>query len=158
MEEAAARKERLKALKAAQQLVEQGNTAAAAAAQEAAAAEPEKPVLKFRNYTVKDEKHIEHEKVAVMAQAALLQQLSVAPQLTRCLLLVVSAGRASAAAKASSRHRDRHKTGGSRRGGEQHARSADASPPPQLAAGCWHLLWPWVLDAPAALLPALGPS
>lgn len=64
MEEAAARKERLKALKAAQQLVEQGDTAAAAAAAQEAA-EPEKPVLKFRNYTVKDEKHIEHEKVVI---------------------------------------------------------------------------------------------
>lgn len=75
MEEAAARKERLKALKAAQQLVE-GDAAAAAAAAAQEAAEPEKPVLKFRNYTVKDEKHIEHEKVAIMGQAALLQQRS----------------------------------------------------------------------------------
>lgn len=70
MDEAAARRERLKALKAAQQLVE-GDTsagaAAAAAKAEAAAAEPaepEKPVLKFRNYTVKDEQNIQHEKVA----------------------------------------------------------------------------------------------
>jgi len=69
MDEAAARRERLKALKAAQQLVE-GDTsagaAAAAAKAEAAAAEPaepEKPVLKFRNYTVKDEQNIQHEKV-----------------------------------------------------------------------------------------------
>jgi hypothetical protein len=63
MEEAAARQERLKALKAAQQLVEGDAGATSAAQQEAAAAEPDKPVLKFRNYTVKDEKHIQHEKV-----------------------------------------------------------------------------------------------
>jgi coiled-coil domain-containing protein 12 len=64
MDEAAARRERLKALKAAQQLVE-GDAAAAGAAQAAGepAAEPEKPVLKFRNYTVKDEQHIQLEKV-----------------------------------------------------------------------------------------------
>lgn len=65
MEAAAARKERLKALKAAQQLVEGDAGATAVAQQEAAAVEPEKPVLKFRNYTVKDEQHIQHEKVCM---------------------------------------------------------------------------------------------
>ncbi|WIA09550.1 hypothetical protein OEZ86_012114 [Tetradesmus obliquus] len=71
MEDAAARRERLKALKQAAQLIESaGDDAAAAgapaAAQEAAAAEQpaEKPLLKFRNYVVKDEKNIQHEKVA----------------------------------------------------------------------------------------------
>jgi coiled-coil domain-containing protein 12 len=59
MEDAAARRERLKALKQAQQLIE-ANDADAAAAQEGQQAE--KPVLKFRNYVPKDEK-IDHEKV-----------------------------------------------------------------------------------------------
>lgn len=71
MEDAAARKERLKALRAAAQLAGGGPGEGAAAAadeaprDEAAAqqAEPEKPVLKFRNYSVKDEKNIQHEKV-----------------------------------------------------------------------------------------------
>jgi hypothetical protein len=63
MDEAAARRERLKALKAAQQLVEGDAAGVTQAAAEPAAAEPEKPVLKFRNYTVKDEQHIQHEKV-----------------------------------------------------------------------------------------------
>lgn len=70
MDEAAARRERLKALKAAQQLIEGDTSAGAAAAAAAKAggaaaeqAEPEKPVLKFRNYTVKDEQNIQHEKV-----------------------------------------------------------------------------------------------
>ena len=57
MEDAVARRERLKALKQAAQLVVDG---AGAAAEEAP--QPEKPVLKFRNYVVRDEK-IEHEKV-----------------------------------------------------------------------------------------------
>eukprot|EP00878_Enallax_costatus_P007084 GHUV01007423.1.p2 GENE.GHUV01007423.1~~GHUV01007423.1.p2 ORF type:complete len:135 (+),score=49.96 GHUV01007423.1:500-904(+) len=58
MEDAVARRERLKALKQAAQLVESGDGAAADEAQQ-----PEKPVLKFRNYVVRDEK-IEHEKIA----------------------------------------------------------------------------------------------
>jgi hypothetical protein len=73
MESAAARKERLKALKQAAQLIESGGGDAAAAAgapaaaQEAAAEQPaEKPLLKFRNYVVKDEKNIQHEKVGVL--------------------------------------------------------------------------------------------
>lgn len=72
MEEASARRERLKALKAA---------AAAAAGdappdgvapgteQQQQEAEPEKPVLKFRNYVVKDTR-IEHETVRGHGQAA----------------------------------------------------------------------------------------
>eukprot|EP00775_Hariotina_reticulata_P011163 gene11163-11313_t len=60
MEDAAARRERLKALKQAQQLIE-ANYADAAAAQDSQPAE--KPVLKFRNYVPKDEK-IDHEKIA----------------------------------------------------------------------------------------------
>jgi hypothetical protein len=70
MEDAASRRERLRALKQAAQLVESGGGDAAAvaaapsAAQEAAAEQPaEKPLLKFRNYVVKDEKNIQHEKV-----------------------------------------------------------------------------------------------
>lgn len=70
MEEAAARRERLKALKAAQQLVE-GDAGTEAAAPEAAA-EPQKPVLKFRNYAVKDEQHIQHEKVLNSDQQLLI--------------------------------------------------------------------------------------
>jgi hypothetical protein len=91
MEDAAARRERLKALKAAQQLMEGGggggegdastaadnNTAAggdAAAGSTGAAAAAEhaadKPVLKFRNYAVKDDKHIQHEKVRLVGQRA----------------------------------------------------------------------------------------
>lgn len=58
MEDAVARRERLKALKQAAQLVETVDAPAAAEA----AQQPEKPVLKFRNYAVKDEK-IQHEKV-----------------------------------------------------------------------------------------------
>eukprot|EP00882_Tetradesmus_deserticola_P017445 GHRQ01018687.1.p1 GENE.GHRQ01018687.1~~GHRQ01018687.1.p1 ORF type:complete len:152 (+),score=80.90 GHRQ01018687.1:246-701(+) len=75
MEDAAARRERLKALKQAAQLVDSGGgdqeavAAAPSAAQGAAAAREaeqpaEKPMLKFRNYVVKDEKNIQHEKVA----------------------------------------------------------------------------------------------
>lgn len=52
----------MKALKQAAELVEAGDGAAAEAAQQ-----PEKPVLKFRNYAVRDEK-IEHEKVIPSAQ------------------------------------------------------------------------------------------
>jgi hypothetical protein len=71
MEDAAARRERLKALKQAAQLIESGGGGAEAAAaappsaaQQAAAEQPaEKPQLKFRNYVVKDEKNIQHEKV-----------------------------------------------------------------------------------------------
>lgn len=61
MEDAAARKERLKALRqaaaAAGELGTSGNDAAQAE-------EPEKPVLKFRNYAVQDTKRIDYEKVA----------------------------------------------------------------------------------------------
>jgi coiled-coil domain-containing protein 12 len=67
MDAAAERKERLKALKEAQRLAEStGETSAGAAAEAAAAAEPEKPVLKFRNYVVKDQK-IAHEQVGALA-------------------------------------------------------------------------------------------
>jgi coiled-coil domain-containing protein 12 len=61
MEDALARKERLKALKAAAQAKEGGgqDQDGAAAADEA----PEKPVLKFRNYAVQDTKRIDYEQV-----------------------------------------------------------------------------------------------
>ncbi len=67
MEDAIARRERLKALRAAAQAAEgtDGGEQAAAPAEEA---EPEKPVLKFRNYAVQDTKRIDHERVAA-AQA-----------------------------------------------------------------------------------------
>ncbi len=57
MEDALARKERLKALRAAAQAVETDGGA------EPAAEEPEKPVLKFRNYAVHDTKRIDYEQV-----------------------------------------------------------------------------------------------
>ena len=59
MDEAQARKERLKALKT-----------AAAAAGEAGGGDDAAPAvqLKFRNYAVKDEKHIQHEKVSMCRQ------------------------------------------------------------------------------------------
>jgi coiled-coil domain-containing protein 12 len=63
MEDPAARKARLKALReaaAGQGAADGGQDAAAAKADQ----EPEKPVLKFRNYNPKDEKRIEHEKVS----------------------------------------------------------------------------------------------
>lgn len=61
MEDALARKERLKALRAAAAAAgEVGVQDQAAAAPEA---EPEKPVLKFRNYVVQDTKRIDHETV-----------------------------------------------------------------------------------------------
>mmetsp|Transcript_21131 Transcript_21131/g.46272 ORF Transcript_21131/g.46272 Transcript_21131/m.46272 type:complete len:134 (+) Transcript_21131:79-480(+) len=58
MEDAVARRERLKALKAAAEAVGEG------APDAAPEQDSDKPVLKFRNYAVKDEKRIEHEKVA----------------------------------------------------------------------------------------------
>ncbi|GBF91766.1 hypothetical protein Rsub_04070 [Raphidocelis subcapitata] len=72
MEEAAARRERLKALKAAAQLAGDdggggggggGGGAAADGEAQQQQQEPEKPTLKFRNYVVKDTR-IEHELVA----------------------------------------------------------------------------------------------
>jgi hypothetical protein len=68
MESAAERRERLKALKEAARLAEQSGAAegavegATGTAAAGAAQEPEKPVLKFRNYVVKDQR-IEHEQV-----------------------------------------------------------------------------------------------
>ena len=63
MEEAAARRERLKALKAAAALADGGGDAGAGnAAGGEEQQEPERPTLKFRNYIVKD-KAIEHEQV-----------------------------------------------------------------------------------------------
>ena len=76
MEEAAARRERLKALKAAAQLagadggggggdapMADAGAAAEAGQQQQQEQEPEKPTLKFRNYAMKDAR-IEHEAVA----------------------------------------------------------------------------------------------
>ncbi|KXZ52889.1 hypothetical protein GPECTOR_8g269 [Gonium pectorale] len=62
MESALERKERLKALRAAALAAEgrQGDDVEAPAE----APEPEKPVLKFRNYAVQDTKRIDHERVA----------------------------------------------------------------------------------------------
>ena len=64
MEDALARRERLKALKQAAALAGGDGDAPSTTAPAAAAAEPEKPVLKFRNYTVKDAS-IAHETVRV---------------------------------------------------------------------------------------------
>lgn len=60
MEDPAARRERLKALRKA---AEQSGQLDSQQQQYENATEPEKPVLKFRNYQVQDQKHIEHEKV-----------------------------------------------------------------------------------------------
>lgn len=63
MEDALARKERLKALRAAAAAAgEAGGVQDQASTQPEA--EPEKPVLKFRNYVVQDTKRIDHETVA----------------------------------------------------------------------------------------------
>ncbi|KAJ9529875.1 hypothetical protein QJQ45_022279 [Haematococcus lacustris] len=70
MEDAAARKERLRALR---QAAEQAEGATGDAQ-----AEPEKPVLRFRNYAVKDHKHIQHEQVQP-AQPPKLEE----PQVTK---------------------------------------------------------------------------
>ncbi|PNH03523.1 Coiled-coil domain-containing protein 12 [Tetrabaena socialis] len=73
MDDALARRERLKALRAAAAAAEGGQAPeavpAAAAAADAdagddAAVEADKPVLKFRNYAVQDTKRIDHERVA----------------------------------------------------------------------------------------------
>jgi hypothetical protein len=56
MEDPAARKQRLKALRAAAQA--NGDSAVAAAPQEA-----QEPTLKFRNYAVQDKKHVQHVEV-----------------------------------------------------------------------------------------------
>eukprot|EP00877_Chromochloris_zofingiensis_P001200 jgi/Chrzof1/11080/Cz05g22210.t1 len=61
MEDAVARRERLKALKQAADLANSADQPSTAPSQ--AAEEPAKPVLKFRNYVVRDE-HIQHEQVA----------------------------------------------------------------------------------------------
>ena len=66
MEDAVARRERLKTLRAAADV---SGTAQPTAEQ----AEPEKPVLKFRNYAVRDKK-IEHDKVRIIPQTLLLKQ------------------------------------------------------------------------------------
>eukprot|EP00879_Flechtneria_rotunda_P015984 GHRR01016717.1.p1 GENE.GHRR01016717.1~~GHRR01016717.1.p1 ORF type:complete len:140 (+),score=46.00 GHRR01016717.1:529-948(+) len=63
MEDAVTRRERLKALKQAAQLAKSGRDDAAAASAQQDDPPAEKPLLKFRNYAVKDEK-IQHEKVA----------------------------------------------------------------------------------------------
>jgi coiled-coil domain-containing protein 12 len=63
MEDALARKERLKALRAAAQAAAADDTAAQEP-HSTAEEEPEKPVLKFRNYAVQDTKRIDHERVA----------------------------------------------------------------------------------------------
>lgn len=55
MEDAKARRERLKALKQAAQLAEGSADDASAPASMEAEPEPEKPVLKFRNYQIKDQ-------------------------------------------------------------------------------------------------------
>ncbi|KAG2499078.1 hypothetical protein HYH03_003261 [Edaphochlamys debaryana] len=60
MEDALARKERLKALRAAAQAAEAKGEDGG---EPAPAEEPEKPVLKFRNYAVQDTKRIDHETV-----------------------------------------------------------------------------------------------
>ncbi|GFH29024.1 uncharacterized protein HaLaN_27613 [Haematococcus lacustris] len=70
MEDAAARKERLRALRQAAEQAEQATGDAQA--------EPEKPVLRFRNYAVKDHKHIQHEQVQP-AQPPKLEE----PQVTK---------------------------------------------------------------------------
>ncbi|GLC45119.1 hypothetical protein PLESTB_001470600 [Pleodorina starrii] len=62
MEDALARKERLKALRAAAQATGADDTNAPGP--DTAEPEPEKPVLKFRNYAVQDTKRIDHERVA----------------------------------------------------------------------------------------------
>ena len=71
-EDAGARKERLKSLRKA--AADQGLVQGQDASKTAAVADPgdSKPVLKFRNYNIKDHKHIEHEKVrgVVLAAAA----------------------------------------------------------------------------------------
>ena len=70
MESAAERRERIKALKEAAKLADQSGAAdgageaAAGPAAGGAAPDPEKPVLKFRNYVVKDQR-IEHEQASV---------------------------------------------------------------------------------------------
>lgn len=56
MEDALARKERLKALKQAAELADGSSV-------QEDTRDPEKPVIKFRNYTPRDEK-LEHEKIA----------------------------------------------------------------------------------------------
>lgn len=55
MEDAKARRERLKALKQAAELAGGANADGAAADSQEPAPEPEKPVLKFRNYQIKDQ-------------------------------------------------------------------------------------------------------
>ncbi|EFJ50918.1 hypothetical protein VOLCADRAFT_116633 [Volvox carteri f. nagariensis] len=63
MEDALARRERLKALRAAAQ-ASAPDEADASQQHDTAEPEPEKPVLKFRNYAVQDTKRIDHERVA----------------------------------------------------------------------------------------------
>ena len=70
MEDAAARRERLKALKAAAALAQQPEgDGPGPLEQQPEEVEPEKPTLKFRNYVVKDQR-IEHEQVRTGAGAA----------------------------------------------------------------------------------------
>ncbi|MEW5299566.1 MAG: hypothetical protein WDW38_004394 [Sanguina aurantia] len=68
MEDALARKERLKAMKAAAAEAEEGGVETSTAKQPQQSAqrpdETEKPVLKFRNYNVHDKKKIAHEQIA----------------------------------------------------------------------------------------------
>lgn len=72
MEEAAARRERLKALKAAAALADGDGGGAPAAEEQQQQQEPEKPTLKFRNYVVKDKQRIEHEQASRPARAVRL--------------------------------------------------------------------------------------
>ncbi|GIL47242.1 hypothetical protein Vafri_4093 [Volvox africanus] len=61
MEEVLARRDRLKALRAAAQASAADDTAAPPP--DTTEPEPEKPILKFRNYAVQDTKRIDHERV-----------------------------------------------------------------------------------------------
>jgi coiled-coil domain-containing protein 12 len=67
MEDAQARRARLRALREEAASAPGGDEAAPAAAPAADAA-PEEPVLKFRNYAVKDDKRIAFERVRRMQQ------------------------------------------------------------------------------------------
>jgi hypothetical protein len=140
MEEAAARRERLKALKAAAALAEAGDDDAAPPP-----AEQERPTLKFRNYVVKD-KQIEHEQVGgarrqrppttercKRAERARLRALQAPPAVAaraavRCAPpRTRRAGRAGAGAQGGGA-RGGAAAGGRRRGGAPPARPPLCSP------------------------------
>lgn len=103
MEDAAARKARLKAMRqeAAAAAEGGGDQAAAPPAEPPAEVPAEEPVLKFRNYAVRDEK-IEHKKVWRAALARLVQLRARAGG-GRRHALAVSGTRAAAAADCSPR-------------------------------------------------------